>query len=151
MPRRRPRDNEYLLAGLLRHSVCGRTMSPAVGPGGSRIYARLTGCPRVVVAAPLERSLLLRALVRAQVALYGIGRPSPILLAGLAPGAQEPGDGGEVSPEETRRWQQCAPLNRRGMLRAAFVRVDLDEYGRARPVWRHRGGDAAPGGGRGPR
>ncbi|MQA25897.1 MAG: hypothetical protein GEU94_10555 [Micromonosporaceae bacterium] len=148
MPRRRPRDDEYLLTGLLRHTVCDRNMSPAIGSGGSRIYVCRTGCPRVVVAAPLERTLLLRALIRAHMALYGIGRPGPILIAGL-PGVREAGDGTEVSAEETRRWQGCPPLDRRGMLRAAFVRIDIDEYGKPRPVWRHRA-EGSAGEGRGP-
>ncbi|MQA25658.1 MAG: hypothetical protein GEU94_09320 [Micromonosporaceae bacterium] len=147
MAHRRPREHEYLLAGMLRHAVCGRVMSPAAGPGGSRIYACRAGCPWVLVAAPLERKLLLRALVRAYAALYRIGRRGPMVFDGLAPEPRTPDDGVAVSVEEARRWQQCAPLNRRGMLRVAFLRVDIDEHGQARPVWRHRtDGGGRPGG-----
>ncbi|MGH2600521.1 MAG: hypothetical protein ACRDJ9_14190 [Dehalococcoidia bacterium] len=131
------RDNEYLLAGLLWHSVCRRRMSPAIGRGGSRTYVCRPGC-RVVLAAPLERTLLLRALVRAHIALYGIGRRGPILFSGLPPEESV-----EVSAQEARRWQRCAPLDRRGMLWAAFARVEIDEHGQPRPLWRHREDDSS--------
>ncbi|MGH3712667.1 MAG: hypothetical protein ACRDT4_04290 [Micromonosporaceae bacterium] len=69
-----------------------------------------------VPAKPIERDLLLKALVRAAFALK---RPAL------------------VSHEERLRWRHTNPLDSHAMLVAAFVRVEIDERGDWHPAWRH--------------
>ncbi|HEX6075198.1 MAG TPA: zinc ribbon domain-containing protein [Micromonosporaceae bacterium] len=116
----------YLALGLLRCGLCGRTLHPA-RDGSGRRYACQSGCVQPgVPAVAVEQDLLLRALVRARLALYQVGRT----LARL--------DGPPVSRAEVRRWQWCDPRDRAGMLRTAFGYVIVDWRGQLNPVWRHR-------------
>jgi hypothetical protein len=80
------------------------------------------------------QDLLLRALVRAQAAIYQVGR-TPSALA-------EP----PASPAEVRRWQWCDLRNRVGVLRIAFAYVVVDWRGQLRPVWRHHADPQQPAG-----
>ncbi len=103
----------YLARGLVWCGSCGRLLVAVRHLNGARAYSCGSPCPRHdLPALALEQDLLLRALVRAYVALHGVGRP---------------GSGGPVaSAEEVRRWQWCDLSDRRAVIETAFVRVTVD-------------------------
>jgi len=115
----------YLLEGLLWCGLCGRPMGRTRHRGGPRAYHCGPGCSRPgTPAVRAEQDLLLSALVRAHAVLYGIGRATAT-----------------ASPVETRRWLSCDLLDRRAVLRTAYLRVVVDLAGSLHPVWRHHGLD----------
>lgn len=136
--------SDYLLEGLpIDCGWCRRRMEPAPSVDGSRSYACGPGCPRPPVAAvPVEQDLLIRAMVRAYVALYQVGR-TPHEEADTATPWGAVGQL-NASAAERRRWNQCDLSDRRALLRTAFVQVLIDEAGQIHPVWRHEAQDPAP-------
>ncbi|MGH3742633.1 MAG: hypothetical protein ACRDT1_15090 [Micromonosporaceae bacterium] len=79
-------------------------------------------------AAPLERQVLLGAYVRGCVVLHGVGRTVV---------SHNPFDDlamGQVSAEELGRWRLCRVTEHRAVVRAAYVRVEIDQQGRAHPI-----------------
>lgn len=90
---------------------------PVLHPDGLRAHSCGSACGhRDLPAVPAEQDLLLKALVRAA---FVLKRPAL------------------VSRAEVRRWQLVDPLRSHAMLTAGFVRVDVDDSGECRPVWRH--------------
>jgi len=111
-------------------------MEPAPNVDGSRWYACGPGCPRPAVAAiPIEQDLIIRAMVRAYVVLYQVGRTPGEEPAVAAPwGAVGQLD---VTAAERMRWSHCDVTDRRSLLRTAYEQVLVDEDGHAYPVWWH--------------
>ena len=139
--------SKYLLEELVWCLRCNGQMQPATRLDGSRYYSCGVSCEQPdQPAIQLEQDLLLRALVRAHHALFGVGRqaidypkaaaarPSPA--ATSAAPWQQPGQL-VVTRAELRRWQYCDITDRRAVLRVAFVCVTIDAQGAVRVVWRH--------------
>ena len=121
-------------------------MQPATRMDGCRYYSCGLTCEQPdQPAIQLEQDLLLRALVRAHQALFGVGRQivdrSQVdaarldpLLTGSTP--QQPGQL-VVARDELRRWQYCDITDRRAVFLTAFTRVVIDTEGIVQPAWRH--------------
>lgn len=148
--------DEFLVRGLVRCGACSRLMVAVRHLHGQRAYSCGPVCPQPDVAArPLEQDLLLRALVRAYVTLYGVGRPrlDPGILdvRGRSGDQEHPRSTGGTrsdpvpSAEEVHRWQWCDVSDRRAVLHTAYTCVIVDTGGEPRPVWRHEI-DTIPGG-----
>ncbi|MGH3735757.1 MAG: hypothetical protein ACRDT6_09070 [Micromonosporaceae bacterium] len=141
--------DDYIAEELLWCLVCSRQTVPAPRVDGSRFYACGLDCPQAdLPAIPVEQDLMLPALVRAYVALYGVGRTGePLPDEGAATAAiavsftgatpWRPDDEPVVSAAEQQRWQHTDPSDHRAMLLAAYVRVTVDAAGTVTPVWRH--------------
>lgn len=136
---------KYLLEELVWCLRCNSQMQPATRLDGSRYYSCGVACEQPDQPATLlEQDLLLRALVRAHQALFGVGRqvidypkahavrPSPA--ATFAAPWQHPGQLA-VTRTELRRWQYCDIADRRAVLRVAFICVTIDAQGAVRVVW----------------
>lgn len=88
---------------------------------GARMYSCGPGCPQPDLPAErVESDLLLCALIRGAVAATDCAFVGPA-----------------VTGEEMMRWERCDARDRRAIVRAAYLRVDVTEYGRLWPVWRH--------------
>lgn len=124
---------EYLLDGLLRCGWCHRPKTGATADDGSRWYACVSQCPSPAVSAvPVEQDLLIRAMVRAYVALYQVGRHASACDEAWGAAGQL-----DVTRAEQTRWRECDVTDRRALLSAAFASVLVDEHGQAHPQWRH--------------
>lgn len=124
-----------MLEGLLRCLNCDRTMQPAPAVDGRRFYGCAPGCDRPTVEAPpIERQALLGGYLRGCVVLHGMGRT----VVSRHPVADA--NGGPVSASELARWRLCDVTNPRAVVRAAYVRVEVDEQGEVRPI-PHPAGD----------
>jgi hypothetical protein len=128
MPRSHAPDAEYTLEGLLVCLLCGDGMQPAPRVDGTRAYCCGPGCTRSELdAPPAESSAELHALVRATVSLC------PDLGGANAIDHERSADAGT---EERRRFEQCNLSDRRALVRAAFVRIEVGADGVVRPVRR---------------
>ena len=124
-----PHD-EWPLRGVpLRCLACRRWMVPArwVDEAGTRVYSCGPGCrQRDLIAEEIEDHLLLGALIRGAKVVYRCGDADP-----------------PITAEELDRWRATDVFDRRAVLAAAFVWVDLTPDGRAWPVWRRDGARAS--------
>ncbi|MGH3661260.1 MAG: hypothetical protein ACRDT8_08820 [Micromonosporaceae bacterium] len=138
-PRWHAPDAEYILDGkFLLCLMCRRWMQPAPRVDGSRAYSCGPPCPRSDVdAAPLESRTELAAMVRAVTIL----RPdlTRVRDAGADLAACSRACQPEPALEEVRRWERCDLSDRRALVRAAWVRLEVDERGKVRSVWREVG------------
>lgn len=136
MPRSHAPGAEYTLEGLLLCQVCGGAMEPAPRVDGTRAYSCAPGCSRGdLVAAHVESSAELHALIRATVTLCpDLDRVNYVDTATgtIGWGWQQP----RAEAEELRRFQQCDLTDLRALVRAAFVRIEVDHNGEIRPVRR---------------
>ncbi|MGH3715064.1 MAG: hypothetical protein ACRDT4_16610 [Micromonosporaceae bacterium] len=123
-------------------------MVPAPRVDGSRYYSCGIDCPQPDLrAVGVEQDLMLPALVRAYVVLYGVGRADvtvdgehaavscALSFTGATPW-REPGEL-VVSDEERNAWLRCDPRNHRAVLLTAYLRVTVDAAGTVIPVWRY--------------
>ncbi|MGH3714198.1 MAG: hypothetical protein ACRDT4_12160 [Micromonosporaceae bacterium] len=141
--------DDYIAEELLWCLVCSSLMVPAPRVDGTRYYSCGLDCPQPDLrATAVEQDLMLPALVRAYVVLYGVGRTGehPSDDEEVAPGIKVAFTGatpwrpqGEllVSAEERNAWLRCDPQNHRAVLLTAYVRVTVDVAGTVNPVWRH--------------
>lgn len=140
--------DDYIAEKLLWCLVCSHQMVPAPRVDGTRYYSCGLNCDQPdVPAIPVEQDLMLPAMVRAYVALYGVGRGG--VTAGEEDGALtdalnftsatpwRPQGEPVVSAEERNAWLRCDPRTHRAVLLTAYVRVTVDAAGRVNPVWRH--------------
>jgi hypothetical protein len=114
-------------AGEVQRSVrcrrCWRLMVPAreINWLGSRVYSCGPACPQPDLPAErLETDMLLAALIRGAVAATDCAFVGPA-----------------VTGAEMLRWERCDPSDRRTMLCAAYLWIDVTEQGQVWPVWRH--------------
>ncbi len=135
---------EYYMEGLLVCGWCRRRMEPAPNVDGSRSYACGPGCSRPPVAAiPIEQDLLIRAMVRAYVVLYQVGRSPTVEMDAATPWRMV--GQLDVSAAERQQWNHCDVTDRYALLRTAFAQVLVDEAGQVHPVWRYETEDRPTG------
>lgn len=122
-----------------------RWMQPAPRADGTRAYWCGPPCrQRDLVAATLESRLELAALTRAITTLH------PDLARRRLDGAlvldswtDVDGDPTEPDPDEVRRWQTCEISDRRALVRAGYVRAEVDADGEIHLVRLVQGGPAS--------
>lgn len=121
MPHAREPHDAWLARGLLWCLLCRSLLIPVWLVDGQRAYSCGPRCVQSDLAAePVESQLLLGALIRFAVAAGGCAYTGPA-----------------VTAEEMSRWRACAPRDRRCVLLAAYPRIEINERGEIRPVWRH--------------
>lgn len=143
MPRSHAPCAEYILdGGFLLCLMCRRWMEPAPRADGTRAYWCGPPCgQRDLSAGPLESRLELSALTRAVATLHpDLAR---VRYRGDAPApgswADEDGDPARPDAEEVRRWEACDLSDRRALVRAAYVRAEVDASGEVDLVLHLRG------------
>lgn len=142
VPRPNATGGDYLADELLWCLLCRRWLRPAPQVDGTRVYSCGPPCSQPALAAePVELDLVLGAVTRAVTALHpelARVQHGDAAFAHWSAAEQPQADAAEV-----RRWQMCDLSDRRAMLRAAYLRVEVNAQGQLRPVWRHRPGAAS--------
>ncbi len=115
--------DEWSLRAILRCLACSRWMVAVrwVDRVGTRAYSCGPQCAQCdLVADEVEDEVALGALIRGAVVATGCASAGP-----------------SVTAEETDRWRASDVFDRRSVMLAAYVWVDVTASGELRPVWRH--------------
>ncbi|MGH3750087.1 MAG: hypothetical protein ACRDT8_22125 [Micromonosporaceae bacterium] len=115
-------STEYVLEGQLRCQRCQSYRHPAPSVDGRRFYACAPGsCTQPPTGADwVEQHAILAAIVH----MDGVLRHGTAWRT-------------RTTPEERTRWARVDASNKRCLVTAAFVSVEITTAGEIRFVWRH--------------